>query len=82
MPNLLQPPAEQFAGAPGAVPLVLVDVGRVQEHLDLAELAHDLLLLLEEHLAARQLRTRTGAHSQSIPLEDKAQGKRNGPFDL
>ena len=80
MPNLLQPPAEQFAGAPGAVPLVLVDVGRVEELLDLAELAHDLLLLLEEHLAARQLRT--GAHSQSIPFEDKAQGKRNSPFDL
>ena len=67
MPNLLQPPAEQFAGAPGAVPLVLVDVGRVQEHLDLAELAHDLLLLLEEHLAARQLRTERPFSINIIP---------------
>ena len=56
VPYLLQPPAEQLARPPCAVPLVLVDVGRVKQHLDLAELAHDLLLLLEEHLAARQLR--------------------------
>ena len=56
MPYLLQSPAEQLARPSGAVPLVLVDVGRVEERLDLAELPHDLLLLLEQHLAARQLR--------------------------
>ena len=55
VPDLLQSAAEQLARPSGAVPLVLVEFGGVEESLNLAELPHDLLLLLEKHLAARQL---------------------------